>query len=113
MGTNNKPLYKMVFTLKDNAIPEKFAEVIDEMLACYKSTCEHRINGAVVEFSTSEPKYFGGMWGVILDALDSKLLRYINGLDWVEIDANGEVEIEDVLSQFLEDHKEDKNGDKQ
>jgi hypothetical protein len=99
MGTNNKPLYKMVFTLKDNAIPEKFAEVIDEMLACYKSTCEHRINGNVVEFSTSEPKYFGGMWGVILDTLDSMLFKYIDGVLWINCKTG---EAEDVLTQFLE-----------
>ena len=111
MGTNNKPLYKMVFTLKDNAIPEKFAEVIDEMLACYKSTCEHRINGAVVEFSTSEPKYFGGMWGVILDALDSKLFQIIDGVVWIDCKTG---ETEDVLIQFLEElEKESDNGEKQ
>jgi len=111
MGTNNKPLYKMVFTLKDNAIPEKFAEVIDEMLACYKSTCEHRINGNVVEFSTSEPKYFGGMWGVILDALDSKLFQIIDGVVWIDCKTG---ETEDVLIQFLEElEKESDNGDKQ
>ena len=53
-------------------------------------------------------KHYGGMWGTLLNALKSKLLRYINGLDWIEIDANGEVEIEDVLSQFLEDHKNER-----
>lgn len=105
MGTNNKPLYKMVFTLKDNAIPEKFAEVIDEMLACYKSTCEHRINGAVVEFSTSEPKYFGGMWGVILDALDSKLFQIIDGVVWIDCKTG---EREDVFIQFLEEKEKER-----
>ena len=113
METNNKPLFKMVFTLKDNADPVKFAEIIDEMLACYKTYCSNEIHGNIVEFSSSVSKHYGGMWGTLLNALKSKLLRYINGLDWIKTDANGEVEIEDVLSQFLEDHKEDKNGDKQ
>ena len=53
------------------------------------------------------------MWGTLLHVLKSDLFDYIDGLDWVEIDANGEVEIEDVLSQFIEDHKEKKNGNKE
>lgn len=111
METNNKPLYKMVFTLKGNAIPEKFAEVIDEMLACYRTTCEREIDGYTVEFGTSNPKFFGGMWGVILDALDSKLFQIIDGVVWIDCKTG---ETEDVLIQFLEElEKESDNGDKQ
>ena len=33
METNNKPLFKMVFTLKDNADPVKFA-VQNTMVVC-------------------------------------------------------------------------------
>lgn len=98
--TTTNTLFKMVFTLKDNADPVKFAEIIDEMLACYKTTCKKEIQGSTIEFGAENPKFFGGMWGVILDALESKLLRFIDGVVWVDCKTG---ETEDVLTQFLED----------
>ena len=103
--TNNKPLYKMIFTLKNNAIPEKFAEVIDKMLAFYNTICRIETVGSMIEFSSSNPDHFKGMRGVISDALDSKLLKYIDGVLWIDCKTD---EAEDVLTQFLEERaKED------
>ena len=105
MATTTNTLYKMVFTLKDNAIPEKFAEVIDEMLACYRTTCDMEIDGYTVEFGTSNPKFFGGMWGVILDALDSKLFQIIDGVVWIDCKTGDK---EDGFIQFLEEKENER-----
>ena len=50
------------------------------------------------------------MWDAIYEILESKYLTYIRGVTWNNYETNNE---EDVLTEFLEDHKEDKNGDKQ
>lgn len=100
MGTNNKPLFKMIIELKDNADPAKFAEIIDEMLACYKTFGEKKIEGSTVEFSFSIPKYFGGMMGVIMDITESKLMKYINEFIWVDCATNT---YEDVLEELAEE----------
>ena len=101
--------FKMVFTLKDNADPAKFAEIIDKMLACYNSTCEKTIQGSQVEFYTSVHEYYSGMWGVVIDVLESRMLPYLDALIWTNYETNNE---EDVLTEFLEDCEEKKNGDK-
>lgn len=61
MSTNNKLVFKMVFTLKENADPVKFAEIIDEMLACYKTCCSKEIHGNIVEFSLSVSKRYSNI----------------------------------------------------
>lgn len=98
--TTTKTLFKMVIELKDNADPIKFAEIVDEMLACYKTYGEKKIEGSTVEFGFSVPKYFGGMMGVIMDIVESKLLKYINEFIWVDCTDNT---YEDVLEELAED----------
>ena len=108
---NDPPLFKIMITVKQTVDPDKFANTIDKMLACYRTICRIATYGSMIEFSSSNPDHYKGMRGVISDALDSKLLKYIDGVLWIDCKTG---ETEDVLIQFLEElEKESDNGDKQ
>ena len=70
------------------------------MLACYKTNGEKKIDGSTIEFGFSEPKFFGGMMGVIMDVSESELMNFIDEFIWVDCINNT---YEDVLEELSED----------
>ena len=98
--TTTTILFKMSFKLKDSFDGYKFAETVDKMLSCYNISCERIIRDSWVEFYTSVHEYYSGMWGVVIDVLESKLLPYLDAVIWTNNETGNE---EDVLNEFLED----------
>lgn len=100
MATTTNTLFKVSFKLKDDFDSFKFANTVDKMLACYDVTCERVIQGSLVEFFTSEHENYAGLWGTIIDVLESKMLPYLDEVQWNNYETNN---WEDVLTDYLED----------
>lgn len=100
METNNKPLFKMLITLNGKVDPARFAHTIEKMLACYNTYGEKEIDDNTIEFGFSNPKYFGGMMGVIMDVYESGLRAYISEFIWVDCSDNT---YEDILEELAKE----------
>ena len=110
MEKNNKPLYKVTFTIKENVKIQVLADTLDKAFDIMGIQFFRYINGNNIEYHTYNRNNYADMWDAIYEILESKYLTYIRGVTWNNYETNNE---EDVLTEFLEDHKEDKNGDKQ
>lgn len=95
-------LFKVSFKLKDGLDCLKFADTVDKMLECYDIICERNIHGSCIEFFTSVHENYAGIWGTIIDILESKMLPYLEEVQWHNYETDN---VEDVLTEYLEDKK--------
>lgn len=78
----------------------KFADTVDKMLECYDVTCERKLHCSCIEFFTSVHEKYAGIWGTIIDILESKMLPYLEEVQWHNYETKNE---EDVLEELAEE----------
>jgi hypothetical protein len=99
-GTATDILFKVSFKLKDGLDCLKFADTVDKMLECYDVTCERKLHCSCIEFFTSVHENYAGIWGTIIDILESKMLPYLEKVQWHNYETKNE---EDVLEELAEE----------
>ena len=78
----------------------KFADANDKMLECYDVTCERKLHCSCIEFFTSVHEDYAGIWVTIIDILESKMLPYLEEVQWHNYETKNE---EDVLEELAEE----------
>ena len=89
----------MSFKLKDGLDCLKFADTVDKMLECYDITCERNIHGSCIEFFTSVHENYADMWDAIYEILESKMLPYLEEVQWHNYETKNEEDVLEVLAE--------------